>query len=507
MNLIPSDGISVLTVFLQGLLSFFSPCVLPLLPVYIGYLSGGLPKDHPDNLSEISEDKANIESPGNNETAESTDSGKKPFGRRQILVHTLCFVLGIGFSFFTLGLGLRAIGLFFRENRQIFAAAGGILVILLGCWQILSRLGESFFARSPLGGRELRLPIRFDRLAISPLTAFLLGFVFSFAWTPCVGPILSGVLLMAASAEKAAYGFVLTGVYTLGFSVPFLLTGLFTSAVLDFFRRHRNIVQYTTVLSGILLILMGALMVTGKMDTLSADLAGNTAADPTSIAEEKNDKNTDAAAKADAVDTSAGYAADEADAVGTDAGQDADGPDTGSVSDPDEAVTDASNDSGDSNASASSTDPEGEEDVFPAPDFKLTDQYGITHSLSEYKGKVVFLNFWATWCPPCRAEMPAIQEIFEESLEQEDKDLVILGVAFPGFGRETTEQGVRDFLQENGYTYPVVMDTGGTLIAPYYITAYPTTYMIDRDGNIYGYVTGSLSKENMEDIIAQTKKK
>ena len=78
MNLIPSDGISVLTVFLQGLLSFFSPCVLPLLPVYIGYLSGGLPKDHPDNLSEISEDKANIESPGNNETAESTDNSGRP---------------------------------------------------------------------------------------------------------------------------------------------------------------------------------------------------------------------------------------------------------------------------------------------------------------------------------------------------------------------------------------------------------------------------------------------
>lgn len=463
MNLIPSDGISVLTVFLQGLLSFFSPCVLPLLPVYIGYLSGGLEKDHPDSLSEISEDRANLESPGNNETnrscesaetTESTDNSKKPFGRRQILIHTLCFVLGIGFAFFTLGLGLRAAGLFFRENRQIFAAAGGILVILLGCWQILSRLGESLFARSPLGGRELRLPVRFDRLAMSPLTAFLLGFVFSFAWTPCVGPILSGVLLMAASAEKAAYGFVLTGVYTLGFSVSFLLTGLFTSTVLDFFRRHRNIVQYTAVLSGILLILMGALMVTGKMDTLSAGLAGNAASDPTSIAEEKDDKNTDA-----------------------------------------------------SEASDASADPEEEEDVFPAPDFKLTDQYGISHSLSEYRGKVVFLNFWATWCPPCRAEMPAIQEIFEESLEQEDDDLVILGVAFSGFGRETTEQGVRDFLQENGYTYPVVMDTGGTLIAPYYITAYPTTYMIDRDGNIYGYVTGSLSKENMEDIIAQTKNK
>ena len=126
MNLIPSDGISVLTVFLQGLLSFFSPCVLPLLPVYIGYLSGGLPKDHPDNLSEISEDRANLESPGNNETnrscesaetTKSTDNSKKPFGRKQILIHTLCFVLGIGFAFFTLGLRPSCRRAFFQRKQ------------------------------------------------------------------------------------------------------------------------------------------------------------------------------------------------------------------------------------------------------------------------------------------------------------------------------------------------------------------------------------------------------
>ena len=154
---------------------------------------------------------------------------------------------------------------------------------------------------------------------------------------------------------------------------------------------------------------------------------------------------------------------------------------------------------------AISNDSETEEGaLLPAPNFTLTDQYGITHTLSDYKGKVVFLNFWATWCPPCRAEMPDIQKLYEETGEDSDSELVILGVAFPNFGDETSEDGIRMFLEENGYTYPTVMDTEATLMAPYYITAYPTTYMIDRDGNIYGYVPGSMTKDIMEDIIRQT---
>ena len=148
---------------------------------------------------------------------------------------------------------------------------------------------------------------------------------------------------------------------------------------------------------------------------------------------------------------------------------------------------------------------ETEDDLPPAPDITLTDQYGNTHTLSDYRGKVVFLNFWATWCPPCREEMPYIQEIYEETMEDDDTDLVILSVAAPNQGRETSEKGIRSFLDENGYTYPVLMDYDGSVLLDYYVASYPTTFMIDTRGNIYGYVPGAMTKEIMEEIIRQTR--
>ena len=143
--------------------------------------------------------------------------------------------------------------------------------------------------------------------------------------------------------------------------------------------------------------------------------------------------------------------------------------------------------------------------TIPAVDFALRDQYGELHHLSDYKGKIVFLNFWATWCPPCRAEMPDIQKLYEETLLDPDSDLRILGVAAPGVGREGSVQDIRDFLEENGYTYPTVMMEDESLYYTYGIEAFPTTYMIDRNGNIYGYIAGSLTEEVMRDIIEQTR--
>ena len=250
MNLnLATESVSLLTVFIQGLLSFFSPCVLPLLPVYIGYLSGG--------------------------TMKVCEDGKRVYDRRKAAVNTCFFVLGIGFAFLALGLGARAAGAFFSGNRRLFAGLGGVLVILFGLYQLVFSGTGSFLAR------ELRLPLRLDRMAMSPVTAFLMGFAFSFSWTPCVGPTLSSILLMAASAARSEAGFALIGVYTLGFALPFLLAGLFTSSVLAFFQKHRDIVRHTAKAGGVLLVLMGVLMLTGGMDRLSGVLAaqgGGTAA-------------------------------------------------------------------------------------------------------------------------------------------------------------------------------------------------------------------------------------
>lgn len=156
-----------------------------------------------------------------------------------------------------------------------------------------------------------------------------------------------------------------------------------------------------------------------------------------------------------------------------------------------------------SNGTASSNKPE--ENKTPAIDFELKDQYGKTHKLSDYKGKVVFLNFWATWCPPCKMEMPDIQKIYEKYEKQGEKsEVVVLSVAAPNTQDEKDIDGIKAFLEENGYTYPVLMDDGGYTFGAYRISSLPTTFMIDKEGNVFGYVQGGLTQEAMESIIEQT---
>lgn len=228
-------GISGVTVFLQGLLSFFSPCVLPL---YIGYLAGG--------AKTVDED------------------GAIHYWRSKVIVNTLFFVLGVSFAFFLLGFGFTAVGKFFSGNRVLFARIGGVLVILFGVFQLF---GSNVFTR------EHRLPFRLSRFSMNPAVALILGFTFSFAWTPCVGPALTSVLLMASSASSSAVGYALIGVYTLGFVIPFLAVGLFTGAILDFFKRHQRVVKYTVKTGGVLMILMGIMMLTGWMNGITGYLS------------------------------------------------------------------------------------------------------------------------------------------------------------------------------------------------------------------------------------------
>lgn len=145
-------SIPALTVFLQGIFSFFSPCVLPLMPLYMGYLSGG--------------------------TKIIGADGVLRYPRKKVFLNTVFFVLGVSFAFFLLGFGFTAAGRFLSEYRVWFSRIGGILVILFGLYQL------GVFGSSVLG-REHRLPFRLDRFAMNPLVALLLGFTFSFAWTPC----------------------------------------------------------------------------------------------------------------------------------------------------------------------------------------------------------------------------------------------------------------------------------------------------------------------------------
>ena len=460
-------SVPVMTVFLQGLVSFFSPCVLPLLPLYIGYLSGG--------------------------TGKRGEDGRIHYERGKVMLHTICFVVGVSFAFFLLGFGFSAMGNFFKTNQTMFARIGGILVVLFGFYQL------GFFGTSQVLGKERRLPFKLDTLAMSPVTALIMGFTFSFAWTPCVGPALASVLLMAASASTKAMAFGLIGVYTLGFVLPFLAVGLFTTSLLEFFKTHVNVVKYTVKIGGILMVFMGVLMFTGRMNAVTGYLSQFQAPFGTEAGQTAGEKGNESSPSGQGNEPGEDPAAPAADAgQPSEESGDTDGGDKTQSGGP-SAQTE-----GQADAVGQESESPGDTANPPAVDFTLTDQYGNTHTLSDYKGKTVFLNFWATWCPPCRAEMPDIQKLYETYDTEGDDALIILGVASPNIGGEKSEEGIKEFLDENGYTYPVLMDTTGDVFMSYGVFSYPTTFMIDRDGNVFGYASGQLNEDMMENIIKQT---
>ena len=431
-------GISAVTVFIQGLLSFFSPCVLPLVPLYLGYLAGGLNVGTGGGAVQAGDPGAGPAGPGKRE-------------RLKLFIRVLFFTLGISGAFFVLGMGASAAGSFFNDNRMLFARIGGVLVVLFGLYQL------GVFGSSKVLGSEHRLPLRLEKMTMSPVTALIMGFAFSFAWTPCVGPALTSVLLMAGSAETGAKGFLLIGVYTLGFILPFLAAGIFTAGLLAWFKKHMKIVRYTVKVGGVLMILMGLLMFTGKMNDITGYLSS-------------------------ASQSSTGTDADASDSGKEDP---ADGEGGGDAADSDDG------------ADAAQT--------VRAYEFEMEDQSGNVHRLDDYKGKVIFLNFWATWCGPCRNEMPEIQMLYEEYAAQgENAEVAVIGVAGPGMGGEGSREEITAFMEENGYTYPVLMDETGEMFSYYGISAFPTTFMIDRDGNVYGYVSGQLTEDIMRSIIDQT---
>lgn len=443
-------GIPAITVFIQGILSFFSPCVLPLVPLYVSYLAGG--------------------------AKQVDEEGNIHYPRGKVLVNTLFFVLGISGAFFLLGFGFTALGIFFQDNRIWFARISGIIMIMMGLYQL------GIFGQSKLLASEHRLPLKLDKWVMGPLPALLLGFTFSFAWTPCVGPTLGSVLLMAGSSGNAGKAAVLIGVYTLGFVLPFLVVGLFTGSVLDFFKKHGNVVKYTVKIGAVLLILMGIMTITGFMNGMTDYLSDFGGLSGGQTVEEPQEESAGASAQGSSVEGESAEESSKEALEGTSGEQDSRVSEESASTDSSETV---------------------EREPVAAPDFTLTDQYGNEHTLSDYQGKTVFLNFWATWCPPCRSEMPEIQKLYEDYGSNEE-DLIVLGIAAPGYGDEGTVEEITEFLNENKYTFPVVMDETGEMFYRYGISAFPTTFMIDAGGNVYGYVQGAMTGDIMESIVQQT---
>lgn len=131
-----------------------------------------------------------------------------------------------------------------------------------------------------------------------------------------------------------------------------------------------------------------------------------------------------------------------------------------------------------------------------APDFTLVDLEGNQVTLSDFRGKTVFLNFWATWCPPCRAEMPEMEAVYQE---YKDKGVVVIGVDI-----KEAEEEVRQYVQQGGYSWTFVLDTTGEVTANYRIAAIPTSFFIDREGIIQAVNIGAMTKRAMEAKLAET---
>lgn len=419
------SNINFLFVFLEGVISFFSPCVIPLIPIYISYLAGN---------------------------AKQTDeNGIIVYKQKKVFFHTLFFILGISFAFFILGISFSALGTFFNTNKVLFTRIGGIIIILLGFLQ-LGVFNINFL------NREHKINIKsLLNKPVNPFIAFIMGFTFSFAWTPCIGPFLSSVLILASSSKNALTGNLLILVYTAGFVIPFLLVGMFTTQLLNFIKSKQRFLKYAIKLGGILLIIIGILTFTGYANSISSYLNRYSS----------NNENSNNREEENTIQ---------------------------------ESTTQES--------TAQQNTSEQEDTTLEAFDFTLTDQYGNIHTLSDYKGKVVFLNFWATWCPPCKLEMPYIEELYNEYNLNQD-DIVILGVANPSseeypHNQDVNEAEIKKFLDDNNYTFPVVFDKTGQTLNDYFINSFPTTFMIDKLGNIYGYVQGSLTKDMIINIINQT---
>ena len=213
---------SYIAIFFGGILSFFSPCILPVLPLYIGYLS----ENNLDN-------------------------------KKAIAINTIFFTVGISCAFIFLGFGFSSLGQIISNYRNIFSKISGVLTIILGLFQ-LGIIKNNFLSR------ERKLEFTSEKM--NPIIAFILGFTFSFAWTPCIGPALTGILFAISSLDTKSEGMAMMFIYTLGFIVPFLVTGFFSSYFLKLFKENMWVVKYIPKIMGVLLIILGILIYTQKLD-------------------------------------------------------------------------------------------------------------------------------------------------------------------------------------------------------------------------------------------------
>ncbi len=231
--------ISLLGAFVAGVLSFLSPCVLPLVPAYLSFISG-----------------VSVDALRNNN---ALDAGHI---RRTAILQSLWFVFGFSLVFVALGASASWIGQWLLSNMAILAKVAGIIIVIFG-------LHYAGLIRIPFLLMEARLDMQ-DVKGTRGLGALMLGAAFAFGWTPCVGPILGTILAMAGMQGHIGEGVLLLAMYSLGLGVPFLLAAFATNAFLNWSQRFKRHLHLVEIISGVLLMVVGVMIFLGSFSQVSA---------------------------------------------------------------------------------------------------------------------------------------------------------------------------------------------------------------------------------------------
>jgi cytochrome c-type biogenesis protein len=230
-----SHEVTYLGAFIAGLLSFVSPCVLPLIPSYITYITGisfaDLQSEHPSHVI-----------------------------RQKTIFHSLSFILGFTTVFVLLGASATFIGTFLSENATIIRKVGGVLLVLLGI-----HVTGLFPLRFLLG--EKRISIKHKPAGY--VGSYLVGIAFAAGWTPCIGPILAAILAVAATEERVYQGILLLFLYSLGLGVPFFLSALAMHRFMVLFNRFKKYIHLFEIITGVFLVVIGVLLYTNWLSRLS----------------------------------------------------------------------------------------------------------------------------------------------------------------------------------------------------------------------------------------------
>lgn len=230
-----TESISYPAALIAGLLSFFSPCILPLIPAYFTFISGL-------SLDELT-------------------GAKNPRVRARVVRATLSYVLGFSSVFILMGASASFIGGAVFQYRNWIRIAGGILIILFGIHMTgLIRFRQLEFERR----------LQMQRKPLHFLGTFFVGMAFGAGWSPCIGPLLGSILIVAGNQETVVNGIGLLSVYAAGLAIPFLVLSLFVDSLLTFIKKASWSIKYINVTAGVMLLILGLLLVTDKLTLISA---------------------------------------------------------------------------------------------------------------------------------------------------------------------------------------------------------------------------------------------